>query len=89
MARPTVLVVDGDEPRRRELVRGLAGYGYEVVTAASAHEGTRFATGLRPDVVVAEAGMVDDTNPFGVRGAPHGWRASPGYGAPGRGEDGR
>jgi DegV family protein with EDD domain len=69
MARPTVLVVDGDEPRRRELVRGLAGYGYEVVTAASAHEGTRFATGLRPDVVVAEAGMVDDTNPFGVRAA--------------------
>jgi CheY-like chemotaxis protein len=33
MARPALLVVDPDSSRRRELARGLSGYGYEVVPA--------------------------------------------------------
>jgi hypothetical protein len=31
MARPAPLVVDPDSSRRRELSRGLSGFGYEVV----------------------------------------------------------
>lgn len=57
MARLTVLVVDRQEIRRKELARGLASYAYEVVTAADGDEGQRFAEGLRPDAVVVEAAL--------------------------------
>lgn len=57
MARPTVLVVDPDAQRRQELAQGLAGFGYEVVTAGDEAEGRKFALGLNPQVIVAEAGM--------------------------------
>ncbi len=57
MARLTVLVVDRQEIRRKELARGLASYAYEVVTAADGEEGRRFAEGLRPDAVVVEAAL--------------------------------
>ncbi len=53
MARPTVLVVDGNEARRRELGRELTRFAYEVVVADSAASGMRFATGLNPHVIVA------------------------------------
>jgi hypothetical protein len=53
MARPALLVVDPDSSRRRELARGLSGFGYEVVPAVDAAEGRRFAAGLGPAVVVA------------------------------------
>jgi hypothetical protein len=68
MERLTVLVVDEDEKRRKELVRGLAGHAYEVVAAATADEGRRFAAGIEPDVIVAAAGLVDVTDPLGDRG---------------------
>jgi DegV family protein with EDD domain len=67
MARPTVLIVDREEPRRKELTRGLAGDGYEVVAAADMHEGRRFASGLEPGVIVAEAALVDAGDPSGPR----------------------
>ncbi len=57
MPKPTVLVVDTVEARRKELARGLAGFAYEVVVASSAAEGSRFAGGLNPDVIVSEAGL--------------------------------
>jgi len=50
-----VLVVDAREARRKELVRALAGFSYEVIAAADAAEGERFAAGLRPGVIVAGA----------------------------------
>ncbi|MEA2695318.1 MAG: fatty acid kinase fatty acid binding subunit [Acidobacteriota bacterium] len=53
MARPALLVVDPDSSRRRELARGLSGFGYEVVPAVDAQEGRRFAAGLGLAVVVA------------------------------------
>ena len=53
MARPTVLVVDANDVRRKELSHGLAEFGYEVVTAHTAAEGARFATGLCPSIIVA------------------------------------
>jgi len=56
MARPTILVVDPDDSRRKDLARGLAEFGYEVVSAENEAEGLRFATGLTPDVIVADAG---------------------------------
>jgi len=57
MGRPTVLVVDGQESRRKELVRGLAEHAYEVIAAAGAEEGRRFAAGLSPEVIVIEADL--------------------------------
>jgi CheY-like chemotaxis protein len=67
MARPTVLVVDREDRRRKELVRGLTSYGYEVVGASGADEGRRFAEGLRPGLLVVEAPLVDAADPFGLR----------------------
>lgn len=57
MARPTVLVVEGQDARRKELVRGLDRLGYEVVAAADADEGRKFAAGLDPSVLVCEPGI--------------------------------
>ncbi|HQU33544.1 MAG TPA: DegV family protein [Thermoanaerobaculaceae bacterium] len=57
MARWTILVVDRQQIRRKDLARGLGSYGYEVVTAADGDEGKRFAEGLSPDAVVVEADL--------------------------------
>lgn len=57
MARPTLLVVETNVGRRKELCRGLAEVGYEVVAADDAASGMRFATGLTPNVIVAEAAI--------------------------------
>ncbi len=53
MARPTVLVVDTADARRKEVTRGLAELGYEVVSAENSATGMRFATGLSPRVIFA------------------------------------
>jgi fatty acid kinase fatty acid binding subunit len=58
MARLTVLIVDREEDRRKEIARGLASYAYEVVTAADADEGRRFADGLDPDAIVIEGALL-------------------------------
>ncbi len=70
MGRPTVLVVDTQEPRRKELVRGLAEHAYEVITAASADEGRRFAGGLNPDVIVVESRLSAALEPATAEGSP-------------------
>ena len=57
MARPTVLVVDPDEGRRKEMARSLTELGYEVISAEKPAEGMRFAIGLTPGVMVADAGV--------------------------------
>lgn len=57
MARPTILVVDTEESRRKEVARGLSGYAYEVVAAADGEEGARFASGLEPGIIVTEANL--------------------------------
>src|SRR3972149_11936687 len=67
MARPTVVVVDSEESRRKELVRGLSGHAYEVIAAGTADEGRRFAAGLKPEVIVAAAALVDVTDPLPAR----------------------
>ncbi len=57
MTRPAVLIVEPEEERRREVCRGLASEGYEVVPATSGEEGVRFAQGLGPAVIVAPVGL--------------------------------
>jgi len=55
MERPAVLLVEPEAELRRELARGLSRYHYEVVPAVGPEEGLRFAEGLGPSVVVADA----------------------------------
>src|SRR5215218_1936526 len=57
MSRPSVLVVEPDAARRKEVSTGLAGFGYEVVPAVGAEEGRRYAASLGPGLVVAPAGL--------------------------------
>ncbi|MBW8875584.1 MAG: DegV family EDD domain-containing protein [Acidobacteria bacterium] len=64
MARPTVLVVDPETSRRREIAHGLTAFGYEVIPAVGAAEGRRFAAGLGPGIVVLPTGLA--RNPAGA-----------------------
>lgn len=57
MTRPAVLIVDPQARRRKELAQGLARFGYEVVPAADGPSGRRFAAGLGPGVIVADASV--------------------------------
>lgn len=57
MSRPSVLVVDPEAARRREISHGLSGFGYEVVPAVGAEEGRRYAQTLGPGIVVAPAAL--------------------------------
>lgn len=57
MTRPAVLIVEPDPTRRKELGRGLARFGYEVVLAEGEAQGRRFARGLGPAVIVADGGV--------------------------------
>ncbi len=73
MPRPSVLVVDPEPSRRREIASGLTGFGYEVIPAVGVDEGRRFAAGLSPGVVVVPLALVrgeDGTLPerFGAGG---------------------
>ncbi len=56
--RPSVLIVDPDEARRRIISQGLAAQGYEAVPAMNADEGLKFAEGLGPSVIVAPAELM-------------------------------
>lgn len=57
MSRPAVLLVDPAAARRKPLAHGLSRFGYEVVPTAGRDEGLRFARGLGPSVIVADASV--------------------------------
>src|ERR1700732_5025317 len=59
MPRPAVLVVEPQPARRKELSRGLASLGYEVIPAIDERQGRRFVEELGPAVVVAPLGFMD------------------------------
>ena len=59
MPRPAVLVVEPQAARRKELSRGLASLGYEVIPAIDERQGRRFVEELGPAVVVAPLGFMD------------------------------
>ncbi|HEX7180376.1 MAG TPA: DegV family protein [Thermoanaerobaculia bacterium] len=63
MPRHAVLVVDPDRSRRRELSHGLTGFGYEVIPAIDAEQGTLFAGELGPGIVVAPAALAANGGP--------------------------
>lgn len=58
MSRPSVLFVDPETARRREVASGLSGFGYEVIPAVGTEEGRRYARTLGPGIVVAPAALV-------------------------------
>jgi hypothetical protein len=59
------------------VARGLTGYGYEVITASRGEEGRRFAEGLRPGFIAAEAGLVDQSDLLALRATSSGTEAPP------------
>ncbi|HBL31998.1 MAG TPA: hypothetical protein DD490_34680 [Acidobacteria bacterium] len=61
--RPSVLVVDPETSRRKELAQGLAELGYEAIPAIDAAQGGRFAAELGPGVIVASTSSVDGGGP--------------------------
>jgi DegV family protein with EDD domain len=60
MSRPSVLVVDPESVRRKEISTGLTGFGYEVVPTVGVAEGIRFAETLGPGVVVMPLDLAKD-----------------------------
>ncbi len=60
MSRPSVLVVDPESIRRKELSTGLTGFGYEVIPTVGVEEGIRFAETLGPGVVVMPLALAKD-----------------------------
>jgi DegV family protein with EDD domain len=60
MPRPSVLVVDPEAVRRKEISNGLTGFGYEVVPTVGVEEGKRFAATLGPGVVVMPLALAKD-----------------------------
>lgn len=55
--RPAVLLVDPDGVRRPALAQGLAGHHYEVIPTGNPEEGSKFAQGLGPSVIVGPADL--------------------------------
>jgi DNA-binding response OmpR family regulator len=51
------LLVDGDEVCLRALENRLRAAGFEVASAADAHEGAELAVKLRPDLIILDADM--------------------------------
>lgn len=62
MSRPSVLVVDPEAVRRKEISQGLASFGYEVIPVLSLEEGRRFAETLGPGVVVMPSGLAREAD---------------------------
>jgi DegV family protein with EDD domain len=60
MSRPSVLVVDPEAVRRKEISNGLTGFGYEVVPTIGVEQGKRFAATLGPGVVVMPLALARD-----------------------------
>ncbi|HQP92796.1 MAG TPA: hypothetical protein PK570_02420, partial [Thermoanaerobaculia bacterium] len=55
--RPTLLVIEPDDDRRRALAVALAERGYEAIPTRDADEGLRFARALGPAVIVVPADL--------------------------------
>lgn len=68
MPRPSVLVVDPETSRRKELAQGLTEFGYEVIPAIDETQGVLFAGELGPGVVVAPTSLgIDGGRPVTER----------------------
>lgn len=59
--RPTVLVVDDEESYRQALASGLAREGFAVEVAADGHEGLRLFHRVRPDLVLLDIMLPDQS----------------------------
>jgi DegV family protein with EDD domain len=72
VSRPSVLVVDPETSRRKELANGLTEFGYEVIPAIDEIQGMLFAGELGPGIVVAPASLAGNGGrPVSERFAAH------------------
>jgi CheY-like chemotaxis protein len=61
-----VLLIDDDQDFRTSVRSLLEGYGYQVVEAASGHEGLRMIVELKPDAVLLDVMMETTVEGYGV-----------------------
>jgi two-component system, OmpR family, KDP operon response regulator KdpE len=54
-----ILVIDDEKQIRRMLKTALAGYGYDMAEASTAHEGLSHATTFHPDLIILDLGLPD------------------------------
>lgn len=59
MSQPLILIVEDEASLRRFLVPTLGAQGYQVLTAATASEGTTLARSHNPDLVLLDLGLPD------------------------------
>ncbi len=57
----TILVIDDDAPLRRALRTSLVARGYDVTEASTGEAGVRLVTDERPDLVVLDLGLPDQS----------------------------
>src|ERR1700724_3044671 len=69
MPRPAVVVIDPQPSRRKDLSRGLASLGYEVVPALDEGQGRLYAAALAAAVVVAPLGFMGSGGAAGAGAA--------------------
>lgn len=61
MAQPTILLVEDEDRLQRVLARTLEASGYTVHTASTAAEAVQATLAQRPDVLVLDVNLPDDT----------------------------
>jgi two-component system KDP operon response regulator KdpE len=59
VSQPLILIIEDEESLRRFLVPTLTGNRYQVLTAATAHEGLAMARTHNPDLVLLDLGLPD------------------------------
>jgi two-component system KDP operon response regulator KdpE len=57
--QPLILIIEDEESLRRFLIPTLSGHQYQVLSAATAHEGLAMARTHNPDLVLLDLGLPD------------------------------
>ncbi|MBI1753498.1 MAG: response regulator [Acidobacteria bacterium] len=59
MSQPLILIIEDEAPLRRFLIPTLSGHHYQVLSAATAHEGLAMARTHNPDLILLDLGLPD------------------------------
>ncbi|WLT32501.1 response regulator [Geothrix sp. PMB-07] len=59
MSQPLILIIEDEAPLRRFLIPTLSAHHYQVLSAATAHEGLTMARTHNPDLILLDLGLPD------------------------------